>query len=132
MKQLLSKIRKINLSTLSKKDLPLILGGIGALIGVIIILNLLFQPSRTAANFCRVAKEQKPILIGDVNYEKRVEAYKKLEAVSPDEIQPDIAAIRKGYETIVQNPSNALGAGFGMMGSEGRRSTYIKANCPDF
>lgn len=116
----------------NKKKIVLIACGTVLLAIVLLILVILLQPSRTVANFCRVAKEQKSILVGDVNYEKRVEAYKKLEAVSPDEIQPDIAAIRKGYETIVQNPSNALGVGFGIMGSESRRSTYIKTNCSDF
>jgi hypothetical protein len=46
------------------------------------------------ANFCRVAKEEKSILVGDVNYEKRLDSYRKLEAVSPDDIRPDITAIR--------------------------------------
>lgn len=97
-----------------------------------ITIVIVTQPERSAASFCKVAKQEKPILIGDVNYEKRLEAYKKLEAVSPDDIRPDITAIRKGYEEIVKNPSNTLGAGFGMAGSENRRDAFIKTNCKDF
>lgn len=122
---------KKNLPFLSTKRMRVILAA--AIILIIIIIGLFFavQPPRTIANFCQTVKEQKSILVGDVNYEKRVEAYKKLEAVSPDDIRPDITAIRKGYEEIVKNPSNTLGAGFGMAGSENRRDAFIKTNCKD-
>lgn len=105
-----------------------------AVIVIVIIAGLFMamQPQRTVANFCKVAKEEKPILVGDVNYEKRLEAYKKIEAVSPDDIRPDITTIRKGYEEIVKNPSNTLNTGFGMSGAENRRTTYIEASCKDF
>lgn len=102
------------------------------LVAVIIGLFIAMQPQRTAANFCKVAKEEKSILVGDVNYEKRLETYKKLETVSPDDIRPDITTIRKGYEEIVRNPSNTLSTGFGMSGAENRRTAYIDANCKDF
>lgn len=102
------------------------------LIAVLIGLFMAMQPQRTLENFCKVAKEQKPMLVGDVNYEKRLDAYKKLEAVSPDDIRPDISTIRKGYEEIVKSPSNTLGAGLGMGGAENRRTAYIESNCKDF
>jgi len=110
----------------------LIFGGLVAVIGIVITLILFIRPERSTTNFCKVVKAEKPILVGDVNYEKRLEAYKKLETISPDDIRPDITAIRKGYEEIVKNPSNALGAGFGMAGSENRRDAFIKTNCKDF
>lgn len=44
-------------------------------------------------------------------YDKRLEAYKQLEMVSPDDIKSDITSIRKGYEDIVKNPSNTIAAG---------------------
>lgn len=72
------------------------------------------------------------MLVGDVPYEKRLESYKKLEAVSPDDIRPDISTIRKGYEEIVKSTSNTLSAGLGMTGAESRRTTYINKNCKDF
>lgn len=99
---------------------------------LVIFIILVQQPERSVASFCRVAKEQKSILTGDVSYEQRLDAYKKLEAVSPDEIQPDITTIRKGYETIIQDPSKALSAGFGMSGAENRRTDFINQNCTDF
>jgi len=122
---------KSTTSILSKKrNLVIII--IAVLIAVIIGLFIAMQLQRTVANFCKVAKEEKSTLVGDVNYEKRLETYKKLEAVSPDDIRPDITTIRKGYEEIVKNPSNTLNTGFGMSGAENRRTAYIDANCKDF
>jgi hypothetical protein len=98
-----------------------------------VIAGLFFamQPQRTAANFCRVVKDEKSILVGDVNYEQRLEAYKKLEAASPNDIRPDISIIRRGYEEIVKNPSNVISAGLGISGAESRRDSYINSNCKD-
>jgi uncharacterized membrane protein YbaN (DUF454 family) len=102
------------------------------LVVVIIAAFLLMQPERSVASFCRVAKEQKVALTSNVSYDKQVEAYKKLEAVSPDDIRSDITAIRKAYEQIVQNPSNTISAGLGVSGAENRRTDYIAKNCKDF
>lgn len=99
---------------------------------LIIVVFLSIQPERSIANFCQVAKQQKTILTTDVSYDKRLEAYKRLEAVSPDDIRSDITTIRKGYESIVQNPSNTVSAGMGMSGAENRRTDYINKNCTDF
>ncbi len=121
---------KKNLALSSKKRIivAIILVLVAGMIGLFFVV----QPQRTVANFCRVAKEEKPTLVGDVNYEKRLDAYKKLETVSPDEIRPDISTIRKGYEDIVKSPSNTLSTGFGMSGAENRRTAYIESNCKDF
>ena len=117
---------------LTKRKILVIIGGVIVLVCAIIAFIVLTQPERSVANFCRVAKEEKSVLVGDVNYEKRLESYKKLEAVSPDNILSDITTIRKGYESIVQNPSNTISAGLGMAGAESRRTDYINKNCPDF
>lgn len=110
----------------------LAVGGLIIIILVIVVL-LSMQSERSAAAFCRVAKEQKSILVtSNENYEKRLEAYKQLEAVSPDEIRSDITTIRKGYESIVANPSNTISAGLGMSGAENRRTDFITKNCTDF
>jgi len=105
-----------------------------AILSVIVVASffLAMQPQRSVASFCSVAKQEKSTLTGDVSYEKRLESYKKLETVSPDDIRSDITTIRKGYEEIVRNPSNTLSAGFGMSGAENRRTEYIGANCKDF
>lgn len=129
---MLNKARKTVLALPTKKKLLLGIGFIIILICTIAVLISITQPQRTVANFCRVAKEEKAVLTGDVNYEQRLESYKKLEAVSPDGIRPDITTIRKGYEDILSNPSGTLSTGIGMSGAENRRTAYITKNCPNF
>lgn len=110
----------------------LVIGGLVIVI-LIVIAFLFMRPEHTVMAFCRVAKEQKPIiLMGNANNEQRLEAYKKLEVVSPDDIRSDITAIRKAYESIVQNPSNTISAGLGVQDSEIRRTDYITKNCKNF
>lgn len=129
----LKDIKKLSLKAVHKikKDpraFRLTLAGI-----LTFILFLLFlQPERSVENFCQVLHDEKTAVTGNVNEEKRLEAYKKLEAVAPDDIRPDIATIRKGYEAVVANPAAIWTAGFGMMGAEGRRTEYIQKNCPEF
>lgn len=98
----------------------------------IVIAFLMMQPERSVANFCNVAKQEKATLTGDVSYEKRLNAYKQLEAAAPNDIKPDITIIRKGYDDIVKNPSNTLATGLGMSSAENRRTVYINTNCKDF
>jgi FtsZ-interacting cell division protein ZipA len=121
-----------NKQYLIKRNIILLVVTILALVVILIAAFLLIQPERSVASFCSVAKEQKAVLTADVGYDKRLEAYKKLEAVSPDDIQSDITTIRKGYESIVQNPSNTISAGLGMSGAENRRTDYIAKNCSGF
>ena len=117
--------------SLSKKRILVVI--IAALLLVAVIgLFLAMQPQRSVASFCKVAKDEKSALVGNVNYEKRLESYKKLEAVSPEDIRPDITTIRKGYEEIVKSPSNTLSTGLGMSAAESRRTDYINSNCKDF
>jgi hypothetical protein len=126
-----SHTRKKSLFLLTKHK-TIIAGAAFLLVVTIIGIFFLTQPERTTANFCRVAKEEKSILVGDVNSERRLDSYRKLEAVSPDDIRPDITTIRKGYEEIARNPSNTLNTGLGMSGAENRRTAYINSNCKDF
>ena len=127
-----SKQNHLKNSTLLSKKRTLIVVIAVLLVVAIVGLFIMMQPQRTVANFCRVAKDEKPTLVGDVNYEKRLEAYKKIESVSPDDIRPDISTIRKGYEEIVKSPSNTISTGLGMSGAENRRDAYIRSNCKDF
>jgi hypothetical protein len=126
------KTQNKHVQLLNRRNVILLVCGLILVLAVILLAPLFMQPQRSVASFCRVAKEQKAILTGDVSYEKQLDAYKKLEAVSPDDIRSDITTIRKGYESIVQNPSNTISAGLGMSGAENRRSDYIAKNCPDF
>ncbi|HMI09951.1 MAG TPA: hypothetical protein VK497_06155 [Candidatus Saccharimonadales bacterium] len=116
----------------TKRKNLIIIGGVTA--AVVVIMSFIFftQPERSIASFCRVAKEEKSVLVGDVNYEKRFNTYEKLESVSPDDIRSDIITIRKGYEEIIKHPSDTLSSGFGMSASESRRTAYINSNCKDF
>ncbi|HYG84484.1 MAG TPA: hypothetical protein VD907_06440 [Verrucomicrobiae bacterium] len=102
------------------------------LIILIIMIYIISQPERSVANFCKVAVENKSSLQSGANHEESLSAYSKLEAVSPDDIRPDITTIRKGYEIILDDPSKTLETGFGTISSEGRRTDYINKNCPDF
>ena len=122
----------ITLKDNSKQKLLMLIGGPIILIAIGILLVSLTQPERSAASFCRVAKEEKAALTGDVSYEKSAATYKKLEAVAPDAIRSDIVTIRKGYEEMVKNPSSAMNVGFGIIGAENRRTDYITSNCKDF
>lgn len=121
-----------NKQYLTKRNIMLLAVTMLVLAVIIIAAFSFMRPERSVASFCSVAKEEKSTLMGDVGYDKRLEAYKKLEAVSPDDIQSDITTIRKGYESIVQNPSNTISAGLGMSGAENRRTDYITKNCTDF
>lgn len=59
-------------NSMTSKKRNTILAIVGAtLLAVFIGLFFVLQPSRTVANFCMTAKEEKPVLTGDVNYEKR-------------------------------------------------------------
>jgi len=128
---MLNKVRETALALPAKKKL-LAAGFVVILICVIAVLISITQPQRTVANFCRVAKEEKPVLTGDASYQQQLTSYQKLEAVSPDAIQPDITTIRKGYQDIVNDPSSTLSVGLGISGAENRRTAYITANCPNF
>jgi hypothetical protein len=123
---------KNSISSPKKRTLVIITTLLLLVVMVIIGLFFAMRPERSIASFCRVAKEEKSILTGDVDYQKRLDAYKRLEAVSPNAIQPDITTIRKGYEQIVQDPSKTLSTGFGMSGAENRRTAFINSNCKDF
>jgi type 1 glutamine amidotransferase len=118
--------------SLTKRNISLLVIVAFMIVAIIIAAFISMQPERSVASFCRVAKEQKVALTSNVSYDKQVEAYKKLEAVSPDDIRSDITAIRKAYEQIVQNPSNTISAGLGVAGAENRRTDYIAKNCKDF
>lgn len=126
---------KNDAASLLKKHKKSIIFGlivIAALLLLTVIYSITTQPERSIANFCKVAKENKSSLLSGANNEQSLDVYKKLEAVAPNDIRPDITTIRKGYETIVQDPSTTISAGLGMSASESRRTDYINKNCTDF
>lgn len=79
---------KLKESLRSKKNLAFLTFSLLVLIVLVaLLITFIRQPERSVANFCSVAKDQKSILTGNVSYDQQLEAYKKLEAVSPDEIR---------------------------------------------
>ncbi|HJP81495.1 MAG TPA: hypothetical protein VJ841_03830 [Candidatus Saccharimonadales bacterium] len=119
----------INLSSPRTKITVIVIVAISIGVGSIFLLT---QPRRSVEAFCQVIKEESSVLINDANAEARARAYRKLEASSPDDIRPDITAIRKGYEKMAADPSSTFGVGFGILGSENRRDDYLKKNCQEF
>lgn len=106
--------------------------GLLVIIVLAVIVFLLMQPQRTVANFCKVADGEKSVLTGNVNDSLVLDAYKKLETVAPSSIAPDVTETRKGYESIVANPSSTLSTGFGIAGAQNRINTYLQSNCSSY
>jgi hypothetical protein len=102
-----------------------------AAVAIVVVLFFALQPDRSIANFCKVANEEKQTIVGSENYEKRLETYKKLERVAPEEIRPDVTTIRKGQQDIVDNPSNTFATELGLSGSGDRLVKYISKNCSE-
>jgi hypothetical protein len=111
-----------------------------AVIGLILILVLslitylvtqTFAPERSVASFCSTINGEKTTLKSTGNYQAKVDAYRKLESVAPNDIRPEIETIRKGYEQIAADPSKITSAGLGMVASENNRDDYIKTNCKE-
>lgn len=99
---------------------------------VLLITTLIWQilqPKRSVENFCKVVNEERDTLEGDTSHKAKLNAYKRLEAVSPDSIRDDVTSMRKGYEAIVNDPSTGWGVGFGTVGSAGRISDFANENC---
>lgn len=124
-----------NDKSLTKTHKYLIVAGVVAVIVLSLLANLIISmnhSNRSAANFCKTAKEEKPIISGNESYEKTLESYKKLEKVAPESILADITTIKKGYEAIVENPEDTINAGIGMQSAEKRAGNFITENCKDF
>jgi hypothetical protein len=90
------------------------------------------KPERNVANFCRFYQEEKDSLVGsDASYEDSLRAFRKLEAVSPDEVRADITIIRKGTETLLEDPSKLGDMSMAVLGASGKFSDYVQAHCRD-
>lgn len=116
----------------SNKRVLVILAAALILIAVIIGLYFAMQPQRTVANFCQSAKEQKSNFKANASYETLLGAFKKLDAVAPNDIHSDTSLIVKGYESIVGDPSKAVAAELGFSSAQIRVNDYISKNCPNY
>lgn len=110
---------------------------------VVLLLLLLNRPERSVSAFCNTYKEQndelsnstgstyslKPFTHSTNNPKDFVNALSKLEAVSPNEIQPDVKTIKQIYEKIDQDPSQALSASLSGLGAEENLAKWTSSKC---
>lgn len=121
---------KANLK-LTKKSLVIVAAVV--LLGLITVwLFLAVQPQRTVANFCSVAKEENPNFQAGANHTALLSAFKKLDAVAPDEIHSETSSVVDGYQSIVNDSSKTTTAELGMANSQLKISSYISKSCPDY
>lgn len=120
------------LNKVQQKKLLIVISSILFVILCAVIFLVLAQPSRSVANFCRVAKEEKSNFKANTSYDTLLRSFRKLDAVAPNEVYSDTTLIVKGYETITSDPSKAVATEFGIAGSQTRVNDYITKNCPDF
>jgi hypothetical protein len=124
---------KLTNSILSnKRNLVGIVTAVFIFVAVLIGLFMAVQPQRSVENFCKAAKEEKGNFKGGSGYDKLLGSFKKLDAVAPKDIHSDTSLIVKGYESIVSDPSKAVSAEFGIIGSQMRVNDYIIKNCPNY
>ena len=117
---------------LTKRKILVIVGGIIALVCVILAFIILTQPERSVASFCKTAKSEKSNFKANTGYDKLLGSFKKLDSVAPDEIHSDTSLIVKGYEAIVKDPSKSVSSELGISNSQMRVNDYITKNCPDY
>lgn len=121
-----------HLSKIQQKRLLIIASSTLLIILFVIIFFTLTQPSRSVANFCRVAKEEKHNFKANTSYDNLLGSFKKLDTVAPGEIHSDTALIVKGYESIANDPSKATTSELGISSPQLRVNDYIAKNCQGF
>ncbi|MGB4768120.1 MAG: hypothetical protein WBP22_02575 [Candidatus Saccharimonas sp.] len=120
---------------------------IAAALLVLVVVGLLFfglhKPERSVASYCKVYGEQSNILAhatGDTYSVKVfshsssdpgdfVNAFSKLEAVAPKEIEPDVTTLKKTFQSIKDNPSSAISASLSGLGAEDSVKNWTKIHC---
>lgn len=125
-------IQKKNPALLLKRKILLIVGLVIMSICIFMASTLLIRPERSIANFCQAAKEEKDSFKSNTSYDKLLRSFEKIDQVAPEKIRHDTALIVKGYESIVNDPSETLSSELGITNSQMRVSDYITANCSDF
>jgi hypothetical protein len=120
--------RKLNNPDTRRK----IIVGAGLIVVILIVAHIFWlvtRPERSAANFCKVRKEEAKPLTFDSSDKETLRAYIRLEQVSPDGIRDDVEQMRKAAEKTVDDPSSSWGASWGTMGAGNRLNEYTRANC---
>lgn len=129
---------------LSKKHAT-ILACAGVLLVIIVILAITAwsRPARSVASFCSTYKREDARLAkstGDTysvhpfthssnNPHDFVTALKKLDAVAPKEIEPDVKTLRQIFEKIDEDPSRALSASLSGLSAESNVADWTAQQC---
>ncbi|MGB4768115.1 MAG: hypothetical protein WBP22_02550 [Candidatus Saccharimonas sp.] len=56
-------------------------------------------------------------------------AFSKLEAVAPKEIEPDVTTLKKTFQSIKDNPSGAISASLSGLSAEDSVTNWTKTHC---
>lgn len=110
---------------------------------IVVVVFLLRPPARSVAAYCRIYNEQNAKLAkakgnaytvavfshNSSNPADFVEAFSKLERVAPDDIRPDVTILKKVFQTIQKDPSQALNAGIGGESAERSVTDWTTDHC---
>jgi hypothetical protein len=112
--------------------------GVIAIVLIIVVIQLI-QPPRSVAAFCKVYKQENAKLTkaygaaaytqGFSNPSLYAKVYTKLDNVAPRDIEPDVRAMKKAFQSINQNPANEFGAGFGALAPSVSVEHWTDSNC---
>lgn len=102
------------------------------LVSVTIITFVTVVPPRSKEAFCSVMAENKSQLVSsDISLQKRLDIYKKLERVAPDDIADDMQRIVKAYQSAVDKPESGMAAELGIIGEINRLNEYKNTDCAE-
>jgi hypothetical protein len=122
---------------------------VGAVILVIVLMVLLVAqlavPKRSVAAYCQTYKDEKTRLAalpGDTwpsgvfndavsGAGEFATAFGRLEKVAPDEIRPDVATLQSVYQSIKDNPSQAISASLSGTSAEAGVKNWTGKHCPN-
>ena len=128
------------------KERKVVFAGVGALLLIIIVVLVIVassKPTRSVAAFCSTYKQEDARLAkshGDTyslhpfthdssNPHDFVVALSKLDAVAPEEIEPDVKTNKQLFEKIEKDPSQALSASLSGLGAESNVTDWTTQHC---
>lgn len=111
---------------------------------VILIIVLIQRPSRSIPSYCKEYEtenarldklpgstyQSKVFAHGSSDPNDFVAAFTKLDAVAPFEIEPDIAILKKTYQSIKSDPTSELKASIGGLAAESNVASWSSKHCP--
>lgn len=127
----------------NKKRLLVISVTLVVLLIVLLVFNF-SRPERSTASFCKEYNKQLAQLpaTGGDGYKVTVfpkktssdpkvfkNTFSALADVAPKDIEPDVVALRKVFESIDKDPANAVNASLGGLSAESNVTKYVESNC---